>query len=99
MFSESVSGRPIPQEKRMVKTSLALVQNIDRSIRTDWGGRDALEAVTAELKKIGLEVTEEQAKGVLYIVKGQVEAIRKRTSHDREELRRRFESSADEFAP
>lgn len=92
---ESYTGKPIPAEKRRIKTSLALVQNIDRSIRSDWGGRDAIQAVLSELSKAGIIGDERLAKEILHIVKHQVEAIRKRTSHDREELKRRFTETPD----
>lgn len=97
MLEANQAGKPIPQEQRRVKTSLALVQNIDRSIRTDWGGRDSIQAITQDLAKTGILVNEATAKEILYLVKSQVEAIRKRTSHDREELKRRFQETEDYF--
>jgi len=89
-----MSGKPLSPEVRATRSDMALIQNIDRSIRTDFGGsKNPIEVVQNKLSKAGFTVNDELATEILYLMKEQVEAVRKRTSHDREELKRRFDQS------
>jgi hypothetical protein len=91
-------GSPISPEERATRSSRQLAQNINRSIRTDFGGvPDVVLHIAEELKETGLlggmpeKDIEKISMLVLKIVRNQIEGVRKRTAHDREELLRRFE--------
>ena len=94
------NGKPLTPKERATRTNTELVQNINRSIRRDWGGQDYQAAISSKLHSND-KVTEvlssmsELHIGFLLneinkIVCAQVEGIRDRTHNDREELISRF---------
>ena len=112
----SEAGKPLSESERATRSNKQLIQNINRSIRTDFGGApNVLEhivnmftKVISEEGRVGwfkdtppvpfvswVDIVKILAPITLDVVKHQVEGIRKRTSHDREELLRRF---SEEFA-
>lgn len=79
-------GKPLSPEERATRTKRQCVQNINRSMRFDAGGKNKIQYI---IDKTGCDP--EMAKKIADLVDHQIEGIRKRTSHDREELMRRFE--------
>lgn len=80
------TGKPLSKDVRATRTNKQCVQNINRSIRSDCGGKNKLQYI---MEKIGCNAT--VAEKIARLLDDQIEGIRKRTSHDREELIRRFE--------
>jgi uncharacterized protein (DUF1330 family) len=81
------NGKPLSPEVRATRTNTQLVQNINRSTRSDCGGKDKIQYI---MDKVGC--SEEMARDFAEVLDHQIEGIRKRTSHDREELLQRFEA-------
>lgn len=89
------SSTPLSDKERRSRSDAQLVQNINRSIRTDFGGVPDAELhlaamIRTEFPEIQLRKSLDLAKFVHGVARTQVEGIRKRTSHDREELLRRL---------
>lgn len=80
------TGKPLSKDVRATRTNKQCVQNINRSIRSDCGGKNKIQYI---MDKIGCN--EAMAEKVARLLDDQIEGIRKRTSHDREELLRRFD--------
>lgn len=93
------TGRPLDPSVRATRSDTQLIQNINRSIRSDWGGKEPTEVIMAKVMAdhmlygvcgpFGSDVNHRFALFIANLVCEQVEGIRKRTSHDREELLRR----------
>lgn len=92
--SPALAGKPLPQEIRIIRPTHKLIENISRSIRTDFGGKDAIESIK---KKTGI-TDDHIAKKVLDLLKDNNESIRARTKHDRDELLRRCSDTIDVIA-
>lgn len=108
-------GCPMSLAELATRSNRELVQNINRSIRTDFGGVPNVEQLIVrkltQASQTGVTVDRETlleilAQEVHRLIRQQVEGIRSRTAHDREELLRRFvadlwcraEASEDEQA-
>lgn len=91
ILSPAQAGKPLSSEIRRIRPTHKLVENISRSIRTDFGGKDAIESIK---KKTGI-TDNDIAKKVLILIKENNESIRARTKHDREEILRRCSETPD----
>lgn len=92
------TGQPLSPSVRAQRSDIQCLQNINRSIRSDWGGQPPTDVIYNKLAVWpGLDLiaglTEDQADilsdAVYQIVRDQISGVRKRTAHDREELLRR----------
>lgn len=93
-----IQGKPLSAEERATRSNTQLVQNINRSIRTDFGqAKDVGVYIADTLRNAGALQGVDVDQGLFIasvvhnLLRKQVEGIRTRTSHDREELLRRFE--------
>lgn len=84
------TGKPISPEERRERSDIELIQNINRSIRFDPAGRKS-EVYVMEKLGCDLEISNKILK---LIIDPLVEGIRKRTAHDRTELKLRAEARA-----
>ena len=89
-----MTGKPISPEERAKRSNTQLIQGINRSIRSDFGGKVPQEhlgqLLLEQVPELKAETTRNLAILMIDLIRNQVEGIRTRTSHDREELLRRF---------
>jgi hypothetical protein len=83
-------GKPVPRQERAKWPMSKLVKETKKLIRSDFGGKNAIDVILNKAKARGLNFSTEEAEFVKNLIVEQVAGSRKRVEHNLSMLEERI---------